>query len=154
MYDHDWNSNETVTRSNANALNISDDVTHSVTRIQVRALTTTPNFRDQQQSKLSYYDERNVDYRNNHLLFQQFMLQDNLQSSPQSSKWTITRSTRPHNSPKRLMDQQSNVVSSRLKVKPSSLVTCTNDSTIRVLTMDTSYHVKSSKPSVVKKKRK
>ena len=55
------------------------------------------------------------------------------------------------------MDQQSNVVSSRLKVKPSSLGTCTNKSTISVLTMDTSvkkYHVKSSKPSVVKKKRK
>ena len=105
LYDHDWNSNETVTRSNANALNISDDVTYSVTRIQVRAPTTTLNFRDQQQSKLSYYDERNVDYRNNQLLFQQFMLQDNLQSSPQSSKSSIKRSTRPRNYPKRLKDQ-------------------------------------------------
>ena len=85
------------------------------------------------------------------------MLQDNLQSSPQSFKLTRKRSTRPRNSPKRLMDQQSNVVSSRLKCKPSSLVTCTNDSTISVLTIDTSVkkcYIESSKPSVVKKKRK
>ena len=69
LYDHDWNPNRTVTRSNVNARNVSDDVTHSVARIQVRAPTTTLNFSDQQRSKLSYYEERNVDYRNNQLLF-------------------------------------------------------------------------------------
>ena len=156
LYDHDWDSNGTVTRSDVNARKVFDDVTHSVARIQVRAPTTTLNFRDQQQSNLSYYEERNDDYRNNQLLFQQFMLQDNLQLSPQSSKSTRKRSTRPRNSPKRLMDQQSNVVSSRVKVKPSSLVTYTNDFTISVLKIDISakkYHVESSKPFVVKKKK-
>ena len=158
LYDHNWNSNGTVTRSDFNNRNVSDDITHSVAQIQVRAPTTALNFRDQQQSNLSYYEERSVDYRNNQLLFQQFMLKDNLQSSPQSSKSTRKRSTRPRNSPKRLMDQQSHVVSNRVKVKPSSLVTCTNDSSISVITMETSVkkcHIESSKPSVVvKKKRK
>ena len=36
LYDHDWNSNGIVTRSNVNARNVTDDVTHSVARIQVR----------------------------------------------------------------------------------------------------------------------
>ena len=55
------------------------------------------------------------------------------------------------------MDQQSNVDTSRVKVKPSSFVTCTNDSSISVLIMDTYVKkclVESSKPSAVKKKRK
>ena len=69
LYDHDWNSNGTVTRYNINARNVTDDVTNYDARIQVRAPTTTLNFRDQQQSKLSYYEERNVDYRNNQLYF-------------------------------------------------------------------------------------
>ena len=56
LYDHEWNSNRNVTISNVNALNISDDVTHSVARIQVRAPTTTLNFSDQQRSKLSHYE--------------------------------------------------------------------------------------------------
>ena len=86
LHDHDLNSNGTVTISNVNARTVTDDVTHSVARIQVRAPTITLIFRDQQQYTLSYYEERNIDYRNNQLLFQQFMLQDNLQSSPQSSK--------------------------------------------------------------------
>ena len=136
---------------------VSDDVTHSVARIQVKAPTITLNFRDQQQSKLTYYEERNVDYRNNQFLFQKFMLHDNLQSSPQSSKSTRKRSTRPRNSPKRLMDQQSNVVSIWVKVKPFSLVTCASDSTISVLAMDTSVkkcYVESSNPYVLKKKGK
>ena len=123
LYDHDWNSNGTVTRSNANARNVTDDVSHSVARIQVRAPTTSLNFRVKQQSTLSYYQEKNVEYCDNQLLFQQFMLQDNIQSSPQPSNSTRQRSTRHRNSPKRRMDQQSNVVISRVKVKPSSLVT-------------------------------
>ena len=36
LYDHDWNSNGTVTRSNVNARNVTDDVTHSVAWVQVR----------------------------------------------------------------------------------------------------------------------
>ena len=48
---------------------------------------------DQQQSDFGYYEERNIDYRNNQLLFQQFMLKDNHHSPPQSSKLTIKRST-------------------------------------------------------------
>ena len=66
------------------------------------------------------------------------MLKDNLQSSPQSSKLTITRFTHNRNSSKRLMEQQLHVVKSRAKVKPSSLVICTNDSSISVMTMETS----------------
>ena len=97
LYHHNWNSNGTVTRSDFNNRNVSDDITHSVAQIQVRAPTTALNFRDQQQSNLSYYEERSVDYRNNQLLFQQFMLKDNLQSSPQSSKSTRKYSTRPRN---------------------------------------------------------
>ena len=93
---------------------------------------------DQQQSNIGYYEERNIDYRNNQLLFQQFTLKDNHQSSLQSSKLTIKRSTRNRNLPKRFMDQQSHVVKSRAKVKPSSLVTCINDSSISVMTMETS----------------
>ena len=158
LYDHDWNPNGTVTRSEFNARNFSHDITHSVAQIQVRAPTTVLNFRDQQQSNLGYYEERNVDYRNNQLLFQQFMLKDNLQSPPQSSKSTRKRSSRNRNSPKRLMEQQSHVVRSRAKVKPSSLVTCTNDSSISIMTMEAyvkKCHVESSKNSVVvKKKRK
>ena len=46
LYDHDWNLNGSVTRSNVNARNISDDVTHSVAQIQVRAPTTVLIFRD------------------------------------------------------------------------------------------------------------
>ena len=38
LYDHDWNSNRTVTRSNINTRNISDDISHSVARIQVEYL--------------------------------------------------------------------------------------------------------------------
>ena len=140
LYDHDWNPNGSATKSKVNARNVSDDVTHSVTQIQVRAPTTTLNFRDQQQSDLGYYEEKNVDYRNNQLLFQQFMLKDNHQSSPQSSKLTIKRSTRTRNSPRRLMDQQSHVVKSRAKIKPSSLVTCINDSSISVMTMESSVN--------------
>ena len=158
LYHHDWNPNGTVTRSEFNARNISNDVTHFVAQIQVRAPNTVLNFRDQQQSDLDYYEERNVDYRNNQLLFQQFMFKNNLQSSPQSSKSTRKRSSRNRNSPKGLMYHQSHVVRSRAKVKPSSLVTCTNDSSISVITMETSVkkcHIESSKPSVVvKKKRK
>ena len=33
LYDHDWNSNGTVTRWNVNARDVTDDVTHSVARI-------------------------------------------------------------------------------------------------------------------------
>ena len=158
LYDHDWNPNEIVTKSEFNTRNVSDDVTHSVAQVQVRAPTTTLNFRDQQQSDLGYYEEKNVDYRNNQLLFQQFMLKYNLQSSPPSSKSTRKRSSRNCNSPKRLVDQQSHVVRKCAKVKPSSLVTCTNNSSISVMTMETyvkKCHVESSKPYVVvKKKRK
>ena len=81
----EWNSNGTVTRSEFNARNFSDDVTHYVAQIQVRAPTTALNFRDQQQSNLGYYEESNVDYRNKQLLFQQFMLKDNLQHDERSS---------------------------------------------------------------------
>ena len=85
LYDHDWNPNETVTRSKVNARTLSVDITHSITQIQVRAPTqvkaSTPstrlNLMNQQQSDLGYYEERNVDYRNNQLLFQQFMFKDN-----------------------------------------------------------------------------
>ena len=48
LYDHDWNSNGTITKYNVNARNVTNDVSHSVARIQVRAPTTTLNFRDQQ----------------------------------------------------------------------------------------------------------
>ena len=85
------------------------------------------------------------------------MLKDNLQSSPQSSKLSIKRSTRNRNSPKRHMDKQSHIVKSRAKVKPSSLVTCTNDSSISVMTTETSSkkcHVEYTKPSVVLKKKR
>ena len=34
LYDHYWNSNGTVTKSNVNARNVTDDVSHSVARIQ------------------------------------------------------------------------------------------------------------------------
>ena len=90
LYDHDWNPNGSVTKSKVNARNVSDDVTHSVTQIQVRAPTpiTRLNLIDQQQSDYQHYEERNVDYRNNQLLFQQFMLKDKHHSSPQSSKVT------------------------------------------------------------------
>ena len=57
LYHHDWNPNGTVTRSEFNARNFSDDITHSVTQIQVRAPTITLIFRDQQQYTLSYYEE-------------------------------------------------------------------------------------------------
>ena len=59
LYDHDWNPNESVTRSKVNARNVSDDVTHSVTQIQVRAPTPTTrlNLIDQQQSDVGYYKE-------------------------------------------------------------------------------------------------
>ena len=87
------------------------------------------------------------------------MLQDNIQSSPQPSNSTRQRSTRHRNSPKRLMDQQSNKIISRVKVKPSSLVTCINDSSISLLTTDASVlksHVIFSKLSanivIVKRK--
>ena len=46
VYDHDWNSNGTVTNSLVNARYITDDVSYSVARIQVR-VPTTLNFRDQ-----------------------------------------------------------------------------------------------------------
>ena len=128
LYDHDWNSNGTITISIFNARNVTDDVSHSVARIHVRAPTTTLNFRDQHRSTLNYHQERNVEYRDNQLLFQKIMLQDNIQSSPQLSNSTRQHSTRHRNSPQRLMDQQSNEVISRVKVKSSSLVTCINDS--------------------------
>ena len=54
------------------------------------------------------------------------------------------------------MDQQSHVVQSHAKVKPSSLVTCINDSSISVMTMETSVkkcHVEYTKPSVVVEKK-
>ena len=79
------------------------------------------------------------------------MLQDNIQSFPRPSNPTKKRSTRHQNSPKRLMDQQSNEVISRVKVKASSLVTCINDFSISVLTMDICVNkclVESSNPSV------
>ena len=57
------------------------------------------------------------------------------------------------------MDQQSKEVINRVKVKPSSLVTCINYSSISVLTTDTcvkKYFVESSKTSaniaILKKK--
>ena len=84
------------------------------------------------------------------------MLKDNHHSSPQSSKLTIKRSTRNRNSPQRLMDQQSHAVKSRSKVKPSSLVTCINDSSISVMTMKTSVRksrIKCTKSSVIIKKK-
>jgi len=50
LYDHDWNPNGSVTKSKVNAQNVYDDVTHSVTQIQVRAPTPTTrlNLIDQQ----------------------------------------------------------------------------------------------------------
>ena len=56
LYDHDQNqnSNGTITKSNVNAQNVTDDVSRSVAKIQVRTPTTTLNFRDQQESTLSY----------------------------------------------------------------------------------------------------
>ena len=69
LCDHDWNPNGSVTRSNVNARNVSDDVTHSVTQIQIRAPTISLNLMDQQQSDFGYYEERNVDYRNNQVYF-------------------------------------------------------------------------------------
>ena len=85
------------------------------------------------------------------------MLKDNHHSSPQSSKLTIKRSTRNRNSPKRLMDQQSHAVKSHAKVKPSSLVTCINDSSISIMTMKISVkksRIECTKSSVVLKKKK
>ena len=79
------------------------------------------------------------------------MLQDNVQSFPRPSNPTKQRSTRHQNSPKPLMDQQSNEVISRVKVKSSSLVTCINDFSISVLTTDICVNkclVESSNPSV------
>ena len=148
-----------ITRSKVNARNVSDYVTYSVTQIQVRTPTpiTRLNLIHQQQFDFGYYEERNIDYRNNQLLFQQFMLKDNHHSSPESSKLTITRSTHNRNSPKRLMDKQSHAVKSRAKVKPSSLVTCINDSLISVTTMETSVkksRIECTKSSVVLKKKK
>ena len=105
VYDHDWNSNKTVTKYNVNARNITDGVSYSVARIQIRALTTTLNFRDQQEFILSYHQERFIKYHDNQLLFQQFRLQDNQQSSPQPTNSKIQRSTRHRNSPTRLIDQ-------------------------------------------------
>ena len=81
------------------------------------------------------------------------MLQDKHHSSPQSSR---QRSIRLRNSPKRLMDQQSHAVKSRLKVKPSALVTCMRNSSISVMTTETSVRksqIKQTKPSVVIKKK-
>ena len=52
LYDHNSNSNGTVTKSNVNARNVTDDVSHYVARIQVRAPTTTLNFRDQEEATL------------------------------------------------------------------------------------------------------
>ena len=87
------------------------------------------------------------------------MLQDNIQSSPLPSNSTRQRSNRHRNSPKRLMDQQSKQVINRVKVKPSSLVTCINYSSISALTTDTCVNkcvVESSKTSaniaILKKK--
>ena len=99
----------------------------------------------------------NIDYRNNQPLLQQFMLKNNVQLSPQSSKLSIKRSTHNRNSPKRRMDQQSHIVKSRAKAKPSSLVTCTNDSSISVMTSEAyakKCHVEYTKPSVVLKKKR
>ena len=86
------------------------------------------------------------------------MLQDNIQSFSQPTNSRV-RSTRNRNFPKRLMDQQTKDVNNRVKVKPSSLVTCINDSSISVLTTDTSVlksHVIFSKLSanivIVKRK--
>ena len=78
------------------------------------------------------------------------MLQDNIQSSPQPFNSTKQHSTRHRNYPKRLMNQQSKEVTNRVKVKPSSLVTCINDSSTGILTTDTCVKkclVKSSKSS-------
>ena len=136
LYDHDLNSNGTVTKYNVNARNVTDDVSHSVARIQLRAPTTTLNFRDQQEASLNYYQEKFLEYRDNQLLFQEYMLQDNIQSSPQPTNSRL-RSTRHRNSPKRLMNRQSKEVNNRVKVKPHSLATCINNSSISVLTMDT-----------------
>ena len=74
----------TVTRSKVNARTLSVDITNSVTQIQVRVPTpsTRLNLMDQQQFDFGYYEERNIDYRNNQLFFQQFMLKDNHHSSP------------------------------------------------------------------------
>ena len=164
LYDHDWNIDGTVTRSKVNARTVSVDITYPFAQIQVRPPTqvrapttsTRLNLMDQQQSDIEHYEERNVDYRNNQLLFHQFMLQDKHHSSPQSSR---QRSTRPRNSPNRLMDQQSHALKSRSKVKPSALVTCINDSSISVMTTETSVRkskIKQTKPSTVimKKRRK
>ena len=78
------------------------------------------------------------------------MLQENIQSSSQPTNSRV-RSTRNRNFPKRLMDQQTKDVNNRVKVKPSLLITCINDSSMSVLTTDTSVkkkiHVKPSKPS-------
>ena len=85
------------------------------------------------------------------------MLKDNHHSSPQSSKLTIQRSTRNRNSPKRIMDQQSRAVKSRAKVKLSSLVTYINDSSISVMTIETSVkksRIEFTKSSVVMKKKR
>ena len=85
------------------------------------------------------------------------MLKYNHHSSPQSSKLTIKHSTRNRNSPKRFMDQQSHVVKSRAKVRPFSLVTCINDSSISVMTMETyvkKSRVEYTKSSVVLKKKR
>jgi len=78
------------------------------------------------------------------------MLQYNIQSTPLLTDSRL-RSMRHRNSPKRLMDQQAKDVNNRVKVKPSLLITCINDSSMSVLTTDTSVkkkiHVKPSKPS-------
>ena len=136
MYDHDLNSNGTVTKYNVNTRNVTDDVSHSVARIQLGVPTTTLNFRDQQEASLNYYQEKFLEYRDNQLLFQEYMLQDNIQSSPQPTNSRL-RSTRHRNSPKRLMNRQSKDVNNRVKVKPHSLATCINNSSVSVLTMDT-----------------
>ena len=94
LYDHDWNIDGTVTRSKVNARNVSVDITYPFDQIQVRpptqvrapTISTRLNLMDQQQSDIEHYEERNVDYRNNQLLFHQFMLQDKHHSSPQSSR--------------------------------------------------------------------
>ena len=85
------------------------------------------------------------------------MLKDNHHPFPQSSKLTIKRSTCNRNSPKRLIDQQSNAVKSRAKVKSTLLVTCINDSSISVITMETSVkksRIECTKSSIVLKKKR
>ena len=137
MYDHDWNLNETVTKSFINKRCILGNDLDVAARSSSRG-TNNPNFRDKQDKSLKGYKQRHLE---NIRQFLQFMINDKKSSISSSPITPKKYSKRFRIATSRLIDNQLNETNSRVKVRYIPRVICRNESSLSVMTNEANRNI-------------